>query len=203
MLNKIRKVTITTSGIMVFFMVCFALSLRAQTAAVTTEEPKSGWRAEFLREMTGTEKKYLDLANAIPQEKYIWRPAEGVRSISEVLMHIAAANFNIPRNLGTPPPQGFNAATFEKSETDKAKISQILKDSFAHLRRAVLAINETDAEKTLKWFGGTENTYRGILYFITKHSAEHLGQTIVYARLNGITPLWTEEQQRRQQQQKK
>lgn len=201
---SVSKSGFRTMVVIVFFMMATpTITVFAQAPTTTADEPKLGWRAEFLREMTGTEKKYLDLANAIPQEKYSWRPAEGVRSISEVLLHIAAANFNIPRNIGTQPPQGFTAAGYEKSETDKAKIIRMLTDSFAHLRKAVLAISDTDADKTLKWFGGSENTYRGILLFITKHSAEHLGQTIVYARMNGITPAWTEEQQRRQQQQKK
>ena len=68
--------------------------------------------------------------------------------------------------------------------------------SFAHLRAAVVKLSDADAEKPVKLFG--ENTYRGVHFFMLKHMAEHLGQLIAYARMNGITPKWSEEAARRQ-----
>lgn len=172
----------------------------AQTAAppAAAPAPTAGFRAEFLNELAGVEKRFVGLAEAMPADKYTWRPAEGVRSVSEVYMHVAAANYNIPRVLGTPPPAGFNARGFDTSVTEKAKVIETLKQSFAHLRQAVLNMSEADGEKKLKWFGA-ENTYRGVLLFIIRHMAEHLGQSIAYARINGVVPPWTEEQQRQQQ----
>src|SRR5712692_3980599 len=142
------------------------------------------------------------LAGAMPADKYTWRPAGGVRSVSEVYMHVAAANYNLPRVLGTPPPAGFNARGFDTSVTEKAKVIETLKQSFAHLRQAVLNMSDADVEKKLKWFGA-ENTYRGVLLFIIRHMAEHLGQSIAYARINGVVPPWTEEQQQQQPQKPK
>lgn len=162
--------------------------------------PTAGFRAEFLNELAGVEKRFVGLAEAMPADKYTWRPAAGVRSVSEVYMHVAAANYNIPRVLGTPPPAGFDARGFDTSVTEKAKVIETLKNSFVHLRQAVLNLSDADAEKKLKWFGA-ENTYRGVLLFIIRHMAEHLGQSIAYARINGVVPPWTEEQQRQQQQQ--
>ena len=72
-----------------------------------------------------------------------------------------------------------------------------MKQSFAHLRQAVLNLSDADADKTVKLFG-RESTNRATLLFIARHLAEHLGQSIAYARVNGITPPWTEEAQRRQ-----
>ena len=157
----------------------------------------TGYRSEVLAEVMGQEDKFVRLANAIPAEKYTWRPAEGVRSIAEVFLHVATANYNLYKLVGTPPPAGFDVKTFEKSTTDKAKVISALKDSFEHGRKAITAMPDADLEKSLDWFGG-KNTERGILLFIVRHAAEHLGQSIAYARMNGIVPPWTEDAQKEQ-----
>jgi uncharacterized damage-inducible protein DinB len=72
-----------------------------------------------------------------------------------------------------------------------------LKDSFIHAKKAITAMNDADLDKTLDWFGG-KNTQRGILLFIVRHTAEHLGQQIAYARSVGVVPPWTEDAQREQ-----
>ena len=158
--------------------------------------PTSGPRAEFLSELKGEEEKFLRLAGATPAEKYTWRPAPDVRSIAEVYLHVAAANYNLPHLIGTAPPEGFQAKGFDKSTTDKAKVIQIVQDSFTHMREAVIRMPDADLEKQLDWFGGSKNTERGILLFIMRHMGEHLGQSIAYARMNGIVPPWTEDQQK-------
>src|SRR5215471_4565233 len=95
------------------FPASFALPTLAQSeakaAATTAAAPTSGPRAEFLTELKVEQDKFMRLAEAIPAEKYTWRPAEGVRSFSEVFLHVAAANYNLPKLIGTPPPAGFNA----------------------------------------------------------------------------------------------
>jgi uncharacterized damage-inducible protein DinB len=162
-----------------------ALTAHAQTA------PESGFRAEFLRDWADTSDKLLSLAEAIPADKYAWRPAEGVRSISEVLLHVAAANFGLPQRIGAAPPEGFSAQGYEASMTDKQQVVEALRQSLEHVREAALAMNDADADKTFDWFGGSKNTYRGMLLFFTKHTSEHLGQMIAYARTNGVVPPWS------------
>jgi uncharacterized damage-inducible protein DinB len=162
-----------------------------------------GFKPEFLTEMSVSEMYLTQLAERIPAEKYTWRPAEGVRSISEVLLHVSAANYRLPRNIGSPPPDvpGLGPG-FDKSTTDKQRVLEHLKASFAHVRQAVERLPDADAEKKMKWFGG-ENTYRGFLFFVMRHLGEHTGQLIAYARMNGITPPWTEERQRGEPQSQK
>jgi uncharacterized damage-inducible protein DinB len=157
----------------------------------------SGYRAEVLAEVRVQEDKFTRLADVIPADKYTWRPGPDVRSIAEVFLHVAAANYNLPKLIGTPPPAGVDIAKLEKSTTEKAKVISILKDSFAHERDAIMKMPDADLEKSLDWFGG-KNTERGILLFMTRHTAEHLGQSIAYARFIGIVPPWTEDQQRQQ-----
>jgi uncharacterized damage-inducible protein DinB len=172
----------------------FAQDKPAEKSAAVA--PSSGPRAEFLVELKGEEEKFMRLAEATPADKFTWRPAADVRSIAEVYLHVAAANYNLTKLIGTPPPEGFQAKGFDKSTTDKAKVIQTLQDSFTHMREAVIRMPDADLDKQLDWFGGSKNTQRGILLFIMRHMGEHLGQSIAYARMNGIVPPWTEDQQK-------
>lgn len=154
--------------------------------------PTSGPRAEFLTELKVEQDKFMALAQATPAEKYTWRPAEGVRSIAEVYLHVAAANYNLPKLIGTPVPASIDVKGIEKSTADKAKVIETMSASFDHLRRAVINMPDANLDNQLDWFGG-KNTQRGILLFMMRHMAEHLGQSIAYARMNGIVPPWSEE----------
>jgi uncharacterized damage-inducible protein DinB len=161
----------------------------------------TGYRSEVLAEVLVQEDKFVRLAEAIPADKYSWRPASDVRSFSEVFLHVSAANYNLYKLVGTPPPAGFDVKGYEKSTTDKAKIIAVVKDSFAHAKKAISSLPDADLEKSLDWFGG-KNTERGILLFIVRHGSEHLGQCIAYSRVVGITPPWTEDAQKKQPEKK-
>src|ERR1700730_1099151 len=156
----------------------------------------TGYRSEVLAEVMIQEDKFMRLAEAIPVEKYTWRPSEGVRSFAEVFLHVSAANYNLYKLVGTPPPAGLDVKGLEKSTTDKTKVITTLKDSFAHARKAITAIPDADLDKSTEWFGG-KNTERGILLFIVRHAAEHMGQSIAYARFVSIVPPWSEDAQKK------
>lgn len=161
-----------------------------------------GPKEEFLEEIAYYEQRYVRLAEAVPTEKYTWKPAEGVRSIGEVYTHIVAANYGVARALGTQPPAGLDFKSITAMSNDKAKTVQALKDSFAHFRQAIQALSDADADKPQKMFG-RQTTLRGSFILITGHFGEHLGQSIAYARVNGVVPPWTEEQQQQQKQAEK
>lgn len=163
----------------------------------STFPPTAGPRAEFLEEIAYFEQRYTRLAEAMPPEKYSWRPGEGVRSVGEVYTHIAAANYGVGRALGTAFPAGLDFKSLLALSGDKPKVIQALKDSFAHLRQAILALNDADADKPQDMFN-RQTTLRGSFLMINRHFGEHLGQSIAYARINGIVPPWTEEFQQQQ-----
>jgi len=158
----------------------------------------TGYRSEVLAEVMVQENKLTLLAEAIPTEKYNWRPSPDTRSFAEVFLHVSAANYNLYKLVRTPPPAGLDIKELEKSTTDKTKVVSTLKESFAHAK-AITAMPDANLEKSLDWFGG-KNTQRGVLLFIVRHAAEHLGQSIVYARSVGVTPPWTEDAQKAQKQ---
>ena len=160
--------------------------------------PISGFRAEFLEEVAYYEQRYTRLAEAMPAEKYAWRPAGGVRSVGEVFTHIAAANYGVARALGTALPAGLDFKAIAGLSADKVKVVQALRDSFEHFRSAVVALNEADADKPQNMFN-RNTTLRGSFIVITGHFGEHLGQSIAYARMNGVVPPWTGDAQQQQQ----
>ncbi len=188
----------TVVALLVFVPALVTLHLAAQINPYKEGTPGvSGYRSEVLSEVIIQEDKFTRLAEAIPAEKFPWQPATDVRSFAEVFLHISAANYNLYKLVGTPPPAGLDIKTLEKSTTDKAKVIATMKDSFAHARKAITAMPDSDLEKSMDWFGG-KNTERGILLFIVRHAAEHLGQSIAYARFVGVVPPWTEDAQKKQ-----
>jgi uncharacterized damage-inducible protein DinB len=168
-----------------------AAGAQAAPASANAAAPTAGYRAEFLNEMKYFEGRYTQLAEAIPADKYSWRPAPGVRSVAEVLLHVAAANQGLPRMAGIQPPAGFSGQGYETSTTDKAKIIAELKKSFAHVQASASAMKDADADKAMKVFG-MDMTGRSFSFFQARHLGEHLGQLIAYARVNGVVPPWSD-----------
>lgn len=146
----------------------------------------SAFRAEFLANLDEVEDKFVRLATATPAEKFTWRPAPGVRSISEVYMHIAGSNVFLASFLGGPAPE--TNGDRETSITRKDEVIAELKQSFAHVRKVVRASDDLD--KPVKLFG-RPTTRRGVLLTLISHLHEHLGQEIAYARMNGVVPPWS------------
>jgi uncharacterized damage-inducible protein DinB len=158
--------------------------------AATVPIPASGFRSDALSHFDYVNKQIVDLANAIPAEKYSWRPAPGVRSVGEVFVHIAAGDNLLPGFLGVARLPGLDRDS-EKTITDKAKILDTLKAAIAHARASIAAEPDANLDKSVKFFG-RDVTQRWIVLQMLSHAHEHLGQSIAYARMNGIAPPWSE-----------
>lgn len=163
----------------------------AQQQGLKPVAPRSGFRAEFLRDLAEVEKKIVDLATATPADKYEWRPAPGVRSVSEVYMHIAGGNYFLASFVGMKPP-AYDTRTLEKIG-DKQRVLDELKKSFEHIRLAALNATDADLDKPIKMFGN-DTTERAAFMQALNHLHEHLGQSIAYARMNGVVPPWSARQ---------
>ena len=174
-------------GVLAVLIGAIALSARGAEPAAAP----SGLRAEFIAEVDSVGKKLTDLANAMPQEKYSWRPAPGIRSVSEVYVHVAGGNFLLPSFMGVKVPEGISR-DMEKSVTEKAKVIDTMKKSFEHVKSAATSMADADLDKKVKIFGGREISERALLVLILNHMHEHLGQSIAYARSNGVAPPWSE-----------
>jgi len=166
----------------------FGAMRAAMKATPQNGAPKNGFRAEFLHDFDDVSKKIVELAEAMPAAKYNWRPAQGVRSVSEVYMHIAGGNYFLATFAGAKPPS-YDERTLEKI-SDKARVIDELKKSFEYLRMVATTGGDADLEKPIKMFG-YDTTHRGALMTALNHLHEHLGQSIAYARMNGVVPPWS------------
>lgn len=165
-----------------------ALSLAVTPLALADSH---GFLDEAKARLKTLEEKFTGLVEATPGDKLTYRPGEGVRSASEVFLHVAGANYFVARAFGTAPPEGLNLRGLQTSTTDKKEIQDRLKMSFEHLAGAIGKVGAGDAEKAMRLFG-SDTTTRGALWGAMGHLSEHLGQSIAYARANGVVPPWSE-----------
>jgi uncharacterized damage-inducible protein DinB len=133
--------------------------------------------------------KVTKLAEAMPAEAYAWRPVPGVRSVSEVLVHIAQGNYYTLEDAGVKRPPEFRRDA-ETAVTEKAQVIMYVKQACEHLRRALADVAEAELEKQTTMFG-QQTSYGNVYLFGVAHVHEHLGQLIAYARLNGVVPPWS------------
>jgi uncharacterized damage-inducible protein DinB len=116
--------------------------------------------------------------------------------VSEVFDHIAGANYMFPSMMGFKQPEGVSSDEGKKL-TDKAKVVAYLKESFQYVKDVAMKTADADLDKPAKFFG-EETSYRGILFHLATHLHEHLGQSIAYARMNGVVPPWTAAEMKQQ-----
>ena len=160
-------------------------------AAPPAAAAAGGARADVLAELNEARDKLLALAEAMPADKYGWRPAEGVRSVGEVFAHVAGANFFIPRAWGAQMDAGgIDVRALQTNATDKAKVIAALRRSFEEVDKAVSQLTPADLDRQIDLFGGKQSVRRAVLVLVS-HAHEHLGQSIAYARSNGVVPPWS------------
>ncbi len=134
----------------------------------------------------------LALAEATPEEKFAWRPAPGVRSTSEVFMHIALANFYLLSVTGPKMPADMKEG-LEKSVTSKAEVVSWLTRSLDAVKSAHLAVTPKDLQRKVHIYD-RDATVDGMYLRILVHANEHMGQLIAYARMTGVAPPWSKNQ---------
>jgi len=131
------------------------------------------------------------LAEATPADKFAWRPGPGVRSTSEVYMHIAIANFYLLSFTGPKMPADMKQG-MEKSVTSKAEVIDWLKRSLAAVKTGHAAVTPKDLKRKVKTFAG-DATVDAVYLRIIIHANEHMGQLVAYARTAGVVPPWTKQ----------
>jgi uncharacterized damage-inducible protein DinB len=182
--------------------VLLALAATAVLPGRAGDAKTSGFQADYISQINQVEKQILDLEGAVPQEKFGWRPAEGVRSISEVYSHIAFGNYIILKLAGYDPPAEANFVPdpkkWESQTSDKAKIADLIRASFDNVRAIATKVTDAELEKKVNVFG-SDMTLRAAMMVNLSHLHEHLGQSIAYARSNGVVPPWTAAQQKAEQ----
>ena len=158
----------------------------------SAEAELTGYLADFEGDFDFSNGRIVELAEAIPADKYGWRPAEGIRSVSEVFVHTAGANFFFAGQFGVDMPEGFGMDA-EQKVTAKDDVIAMLKKSQEHIHKATAKATEKDLDEKVMMFG-RDRSWRSVLMIVSGHGHEHLGQAIAYARSNGVAPPWSQPQ---------
>lgn len=191
-------------GLVAALTLAVAVPATAQEAApapAPAVPAENGFQNDVAADIERTGEKLVALAGAIPAEKYGWRPAEGVRSVSEVFVHVLNANTLLPPALGAAPPQDLAMPESmevamawmrerESTMTSKDDVLAALRESIDYAAGAVRGLESSALGDEIQFLGFPASRRAYVLIVLT-HNHEHLGQAIAYARSVGVTPPWS------------
>lgn len=168
---KLKKI-LMVSAVLVFTTMSFA------------EQPI--FVQEFMGQVDFVKGRLMQLAEAMPEESYSWTPGEGVRSVGEVYVHIAQSNYYLLSLVKAEKPDMSEGS----SESDKKTAIAMMEKSFSVIKEEVAKFSEEDLNKEIEAFG-MKFSVRNFMVTMIAHLHEHLGQSIAYARMNGVVPPWS------------
>ena len=144
---------------------------------------------EFLGQIDFVNGRLTQLAQAMPEDKYSWTPGEGVRSVGEVYVHVAQSNYYMLSLVKGEKPD----MNQSESETDKKTALAMMEKAFSVIKEEAAKFSEEDLNKEIEAFG-MKFSVRNFMVTMIAHLHEHLGQSIAYARMNGVTPPWSSQE---------
>ena len=151
-------------------------------------------QTEFMKDFVGpfsrNQSQIAALGGAIPTEKYSWSPDEGVRSVAEVMTHVASANYFFMQSMGFALPEGVDLGKIN-SMTNKDELLAVVNASFEFVKEKANTLTDANMAEVVELPFG-KFSKRTLLFILLDHSGEHKGQLIAYARSNKITPPWSE-----------
>jgi uncharacterized damage-inducible protein DinB len=158
---------------------------------------KTSLAAAIDTEISNIEKQFVDVVEAMPEDKFSYSPEnsdlsgsafKGVRSFALQVRHVAADNFAIWAPLtGKPEPVGINAPNGPDEMKSRTEILRFLKDSFAYSHNAVTALTSENSLDLVE-FRGRKVTRISLVILALTHINDHYGQLVEYLRLNGVVP---------------
>jgi uncharacterized damage-inducible protein DinB len=175
------------SMLLILGFVGTGLAVAEQTDSTS---PSYDLKAQALLDLGNVQKKFVDLANAVPADKFGWKPSADTRSFAEVLMHVSGERYQILGLMGAKAPDQFDGKTFEKSKADKPEVIAELNKTWEFTKQTISGMNNADFAKLLPKLGPQANA-GDVVYILVADAHEHLGQAITYARVNGVVPPWT------------
>jgi uncharacterized damage-inducible protein DinB len=185
---KMRTVYAGLAG--TFGILSIALSAGAQSGNTSSQATPAGFRQEFLGQFNTSMSKFIALAEAMPAEKYAWSPGTGVMPVAKVYAHVAHYNYRYPsRAMGVALPRSVGLDTLE-AVAGKAQVLALLRQSGEYVRTAVNEMPDAQLAAQTRLYGRDVQRW-AVLFQLLAHMNEHLGQSIAYARMNGIVPPWS------------
>jgi uncharacterized damage-inducible protein DinB len=170
--------------ILIQYAVC-ALAIALMVPLAQAQAQPAGIQAAFVKDAGTLSDKFTALARVM-SGKYDWKPGQGVRSVADVFNLIVRENGLLAGVLSGTPNTGPKPAPI----TDPEKLQEALKASYANLQKAITGLPDSDLQTRVKLFG-EDMTKQDALFLILEDQHEHLGQSIAYARTNGVVPPWS------------
>ena len=164
-------------GNLVVLFLCLSVSSKAQTS-------NDAMVKEWERAKAYT-KEYLD---AMPADKYGYKPTPEMRSFAEQMLHLTEANFGIAATAaGIQSPVAFGALEKQADKSKEAVVKSVM-DGYDFVINALKGMKPEKMGESIKLFGRFDAT-RAVAFDKTfEHQTHHRGQTTVYIRLAGGTP---------------
>ena len=162
-----------------------ALALAVALMVPLAQAQPAGIQTAFGKDAGVLSDKFTGLAHVMAG-KYDWKPGQGVRSVGDVFNLIVMENGMLAGALSGIPNTGAEPAPI----TDPGKLQEALKASYANLQNAITGVSDKDLQARVKLFG-EDMTKQEALMLILEDQHEHLGQSIAYARTNGVVPPWS------------
>lgn len=172
---------------MIFFSACLLLA-----GSLSAQQESSG--DPFIDLMLGQVAfaggRIVQLAEAIPEDAYGWKPSDEVRTTSGQIAHLLGSLYGIPSMMGAKGMPEHITRDIDKTMTDKDEIIKNLKASMEFASGFLKSYDTANFDEIVKTPFG-EFSQRMMILIINNHLHEHLGQLIVYARSNNVTPPWS------------
>ena len=162
-----------------------AVAVALMVPLVQAQAQPAGIQAAFGKDAGTLSDKFTGLARVM-SAKYDWKPGQGVRSVGDVFNLIVTENRTLTSVLSGISNTGAKPAPI----TDPEKLQEALKASYVDLQKAITGLSDNDLQAPVKLFG-RDMTKQGALMLILEDQHEHLGQSIAYARSNGVVPPWS------------
>jgi uncharacterized damage-inducible protein DinB len=160
-------------------------ALAAALMVPMAQAQPAGMQAALEKDAGTLSDKFTGLARVM-SDKYDWKPGQGVRSVGDVFNLIVRENGLLAGVLSGTPNTGARPAPI----TDPEKLQEALKASYVNLQKAITGLSDNDLQAPVKLFG-RDMTKQGALMYLLDDQHEHLGQSIAYARSNGVVPPWS------------
>ena len=188
---RVTRRRFASIGLAVFASTLLLTTSTASAQDAMTKESAAVVKAAFLADLEVMRGKFIGLAQAFPADKYTWRPMDGVRSVSEVLMLIASEGYGFaPTGLGGKAGLTREEMAPLSKVTDKAQVIDHLTKAFAHAKKEIESIDPATLTGKRRVMG-QDRALPDIVIAIGGDMHEHLGQLIAYARTNHIVPPWS------------
>jgi len=164
---------------------CVVCALAFALMVPLAQAQPAGIQAAFAKDAGTLSEKFTGLARVM-SGKYDWKPGQGVRSVGDVFNLIVMENGLLAGVLSGTPNAGAKPAPI----TDPEKLQEALKTSYVNLQKAITGLSDNDLQTTVKLFG-RDWTRQDAVMHVLEDQHEHLGQSIAYARSNGVVPPWS------------